>query len=183
MSQDVGAWSRYALGSAEIRHAQPEEADSWNGFRRGHERPLWTRLSATSNKSDFAPTTYSVSCELLTATEGISLRGIPIATDPSVAGGRTHFRIPSSKTGSKASLPLEVTTKPLSKSEPFTSTAKRMVIHVQGGTGRKDRDVMLSPRLLAELRQHWRGLRQKSSESARASCRPRGPRPTLGRSS
>src|ERR1700732_1238954 len=41
--------------------------------------------------------------------------------------------------------------------------SKRMVIHVQGGKGRKDRDVMLSPKLLAALRQHWRGLQRKSS--------------------
>jgi site-specific recombinase XerD len=36
-----------------------------------------------------------------------------------------------------------------------------MVIHVQGGKGRKDRDVMLSPKLLEALREHWRGLRPK----------------------
>src|SRR5215813_6526573 len=35
---------------------------------------------------------------------------------------------------------------------------ERMVIHVLGGKGRKDRDVMLSPRLLDELRQYWRDL-------------------------
>jgi integrase/recombinase XerD len=39
--------------------------------------------------------------------------------------------------------------------------SKRMVIHVQGGKGRKDRDVMLSPKLLEVLREHWRGLRHK----------------------
>src|SRR4029078_522483 len=39
--------------------------------------------------------------------------------------------------------------------------SKRMVIHVQGGKGRKDRDVMLSPKLLEALREHWRGLRRK----------------------
>jgi integrase len=32
----------------------------------------------------------------------------------------------------------------------------RNVIHVQGGKGRKDRDVMLSPNLLEVLREHWR---------------------------
>jgi integrase/recombinase XerD len=41
--------------------------------------------------------------------------------------------------------------------------SQRMVIHVRGGKGRKDRDVLLSPRLLDELRQHWRRLRRKPS--------------------
>jgi integrase/recombinase XerD len=35
------------------------------------------------------------------------------------------------------------------------------VIHVQGGKGRKDRDVMLSQNLLEALREHWRSLRRK----------------------
>ncbi len=34
--------------------------------------------------------------------------------------------------------------------------SQRMIVHVQGGKGRKDRDVMLSPTLLKELREHWR---------------------------
>jgi integrase/recombinase XerD len=38
---------------------------------------------------------------------------------------------------------------------------ERMVIHVLGGKGRKDRDVMLSPKLLDELRRYWRGLKHK----------------------
>jgi len=41
--------------------------------------------------------------------------------------------------------------------------SRRMVIHIQGGKGRQDRDVMLSPVLLDELRSHWRRLRKKSS--------------------
>jgi integrase/recombinase XerD len=39
--------------------------------------------------------------------------------------------------------------------------SRRMVIHIQGGKGRKDRDVMLSPTLLEALRDHWRGLKRK----------------------
>jgi integrase/recombinase XerD len=41
--------------------------------------------------------------------------------------------------------------------------SQRMVIHVRDGKGRKDRDVLLSPKLLDELRQHWRRLRRKPS--------------------
>lgn len=42
--------------------------------------------------------------------------------------------------------------------------SQRMVVHVLGGKGRKDRDVMLSPNLLEELRQHYRRLSRKPSE-------------------
>jgi integrase/recombinase XerD len=60
--------------------------------------------------------------------------------------------------------------------------SQRMVIHVQGGKGRKDRDVLLSPKLLDELRQHWRRLRGRRSvwlfpsRHAHASDRPITPK-------
>ena len=38
---------------------------------------------------------------------------------------------------------------------------ERMVIHVLGGKGRKDRDVMLSSKLLDALREYWRSLKHK----------------------
>src|SRR5260370_20618962 len=41
--------------------------------------------------------------------------------------------------------------------------SQRMVIHIQGGKGRVDRDVMLSLRLPEELREHWRRLPRKTS--------------------
>jgi integrase/recombinase XerD len=40
--------------------------------------------------------------------------------------------------------------------------SRRMVVHIQAGKGEQDRDVMLSPVLLEELRAHWRRLRKKS---------------------
>jgi integrase/recombinase XerD len=41
--------------------------------------------------------------------------------------------------------------------------SQRRVIHVRGGKGRQDREVLLSPKLLDELREHWRRLRPKPS--------------------
>ena len=39
--------------------------------------------------------------------------------------------------------------------------SERMVLHIHNGKGRKDRDVVLSPHLLHELRQHYRRLTRK----------------------
>ena len=41
--------------------------------------------------------------------------------------------------------------------------SQRMVVHIRGGKGRKDRDVMLSAKLLAALRTDWRYYHRKSS--------------------
>jgi len=41
--------------------------------------------------------------------------------------------------------------------------SQRMVVHIRGGKGRKDRDVMLSPKLLTTLRTLWRFYHRKSS--------------------
>ncbi len=42
--------------------------------------------------------------------------------------------------------------------------SQRRVIHIRGGKGRKDRDVMLSPKLLDALRVYWRGLKRKPTD-------------------
>ena len=39
--------------------------------------------------------------------------------------------------------------------------SRRMVVHIHGGKGNRDRDVMLSPRLLDGLRDYWRTLKHK----------------------
>jgi site-specific recombinase XerD len=40
--------------------------------------------------------------------------------------------------------------------------SQRMVVHIHGGKGRKDRDVMLSPRLLDALRAYWRSKKPRA---------------------
>jgi hypothetical protein len=42
--------------------------------------------------------------------------------------------------------------------------SQRMVVHIRGGKGRKDRDVMLSPKLLEALRVYWHGLKRKPTD-------------------
>lgn len=42
--------------------------------------------------------------------------------------------------------------------------SQRMAVKIHGGKGNRDRDVMLSPKLLAALRDYWRGLRRRRTE-------------------
>jgi site-specific recombinase XerD len=42
--------------------------------------------------------------------------------------------------------------------------SRRMIVHIHGGKGNRDRDVMLSPTLLDALRAYWHGLRRKPTE-------------------
>src|SRR5258707_13768489 len=52
----------------------------------------------------------------------------------------------------------------LTRLRTHDSDSRRMVIHIRGGKGRQDRDVMLSPALLEALRNYWRGLKRKPKD-------------------
>jgi site-specific recombinase XerD len=59
---------------------------------------------------------------------------------------------------------------------------ERMVIRIHDGKGRRDRDVVLSPYLLAELRQHYRRLPSKPATWLfPGGCRHTGPHPITGK--
>ena len=63
--------------------------------------------------------------------------------------------------------------------------SERMVVHVRGGKGRKDRDVMLSEPLLVHLREHIRRLRRRPSRAPRTAgfrVPPPDPRTLPGKS-
>jgi integrase/recombinase XerD len=48
--------------------------------------------------------------------------------------------------------------------------SQRMIVRIRGGKGRKDREVMLSQKLLEALRDHWRRWRFRTRESFIACC-------------
>jgi site-specific recombinase XerC len=52
----------------------------------------------------------------------------------------------------------------LARLQIFDIDSRRMVVHIRGGKGRRDRDVMLSPVLLEALRDYWRGLKRKPTD-------------------
>ena len=51
-----------------------------------------------------------------------------------------------------------------SPSEGGDIDSRRMVVHIHGGKGNRDRDVMLSHKLLDALRVYWRGRRRSPTE-------------------
>ena len=59
--------------------------------------------------------------------------------------------------------------------------SRRMVLRVRQGKGRKDREVMLSPRLLALLRRYWQAVRPAANCSPAATPIGRSPHSAVQR--
>ena len=84
-----------------------------------------------------------------------------ILTREQVATLIDHAKIPFYRTILLTLYATGVRRAELSRLKVSDIDSKRMVVHVEGGKGRKDRDVMLSTTLLEELRAHYRQLRRK----------------------
>jgi integrase/recombinase XerD len=92
-----------------------------------------------------------------------ALRMPPILSQEEVAQLIDAARIPGHRTLLMTLYATGIRNAELTRLKVSDIDSKRMVIHIQGGKGRRDRDVMLSLKLLDELRAHWHRLRPKPS--------------------